>query len=59
MLTNPTPKPGQYTPEQMLEMYNAGHYIFPAPPVCTAYWDDSDWIAFIDRSGRWTPPAHA
>lgn len=39
-----------------LEAYRAGHWQCPAPPVCTARWDESAWIAFIDHYGSWTVP---
>lgn len=38
------------------EAYKLGYYEFPPPPVCTVYWDDAAWIAFIDKQGRWTVP---
>ena len=28
---------------------------FPAPPVCTAAWDDAAWIAYVDSAGTWGP----
>jgi hypothetical protein len=28
------------------EQYKLGDYAFKAPPVCTAYWNDWDWIKF-------------
>ena len=37
-----------------LEAYKAGHYMFPAPPVCSFYWNDDDWIRYIDSCGKWT-----
>ncbi len=36
-----------------IEMYEAGAYSFPPPPVCTAGWDREAWIRFIDQNGRW------
>ena len=33
-----------------------GSYRFPAPPVCTHYWDEMAWIRFIDADGRWIYP---
>ena len=36
------------THEEKVEAYRNGKYIFKAPPVCTAYWDDGAWIKWID-----------
>lgn len=37
-------------------MYDKGFYRFKAPPVCTAYWNRSDWIKFIDSYNGWITP---
>lgn len=29
-------------------------YRFPVPPVCTANWDDADWLAHIITSGKFS-----
>ncbi len=26
---------------------------FPPPPVCTARWTVTDWINYVDNSGKW------
>ena len=39
------------------QYYANGWYSVPAPPVATYQWAQSDWIAFIDQSGKWTKPA--
>lgn len=43
----------QLTHEEKLEKYRAGDYLFKAPPVCTAAWDDAAWIKFIDACNGW------
>jgi hypothetical protein len=44
------------TYDQKREHYDRGAFLFPAPPVPTFNWSKSDWIAFIDRFGRWQRP---
>lgn len=36
-----------------IELYRAGLYSLPVPPVHTTYWTEKDWINFIDKYGRW------
>lgn len=43
------------TDEQKTELYRAGKYMFPPPPVCTVLWDEAAWIRFVDRNGKWLP----
>lgn len=42
------------TQEQKEAAYRAGRYKFKAPPVCTAHWNDADWIKWIDACRGWT-----
>ena len=37
----------------MPELYRAGKWKAPAPPVCTFNWGESEWIAWIDSMGEW------
>jgi hypothetical protein len=39
--------------EQMRELFRAGKYRMPVPPVQTAYWREDDWIVWIDCHGQW------
>ena len=41
------------TYDEKLELYENNKYRFPPPPVCTARWNDGDWIKFIDSRGEW------
>ena len=41
------------TDEQKTELYRAGKYTFPIPPVCHAKWDEAAWIRYVDAHGRW------
>jgi len=34
-------------------LYNEGRYYFKAPPVPTVSWSTSNWITWIDKSGKW------
>lgn len=43
------------TYEQKVLLYRAGKYVFKAPPVCTALWDERAWIAWIDACKGWWP----
>lgn len=43
------------TYEEKCELYRAGLYQFPAPPVCHTRWTEADWIRYIDNCGKWTP----
>lgn len=29
---------------------------FPAPPVCTAFWTEGDWLRWEERHGVWKNP---
>ncbi len=44
-------------PKVKLEMYRAGNYLMPPPPVCTRNWGEDNWIHFIDTYGRWDAKA--
>lgn len=44
-----------YTYTMKEQMYRAGQYKSKTPPVCTLYWDEQDWIDWIDRNGKWLP----
>ena len=37
-------------------LYDAGHYVFPVPPVTTGYWNRHDWINYVDSCGSWGDP---
>lgn len=39
-----------------VELYRAGAYSFPVPPVCPVGWSEQNWIDFIDSRGRWHEP---
>lgn len=39
--------------ETKKKLFKAGHYVFDAPPVSTAYWFDKDWMKYIDSHGQW------
>jgi hypothetical protein len=43
------------TEEEKRELYHTGQYVFKAPPVCTAYWNDKSWIDWIDSCEGWRP----
>lgn len=48
-------EPGEaQEPMTKSEAYKSGRWQCPPPPVCSAQWDDSAWIRYIDRDGRWT-----
>lgn len=36
-----------------INMYNAGCYSFPPPPVPHVMWTVWDWIRYIDAEGIW------
>ncbi len=38
---------------QLVELYRAGKYRFPPPPVYHGNWDESAWIRFVNRNGQW------
>lgn len=44
-----------FDPEYVLKLtrYHDDRYLCPAPPVCTAHWDDADWVQYIDLCGIW------
>lgn len=48
---DPTPEEVEYA--EKVDKLRKGEYAFPPPPVPTALWGEKDWIAFIDREGRW------
>jgi hypothetical protein len=48
--------PNDDAPMPKMQAYKAGLWYCPAPPVCTALWDDASWIKYIDRDGHWTVP---
>jgi hypothetical protein len=39
--------------QEKRDAYENDDYKFPPPPVCTASWNDVDWIAYIDKEGEW------
>jgi hypothetical protein len=43
------------TEDEKRELYRRGRYAFSAPAVCTAQWDDTTWIKYIDAAGLWQP----
>jgi hypothetical protein len=43
------------TYEQKVELYRAGKYLFPPPPVCHVGWTERNWIDYIDAHGKWVP----
>lgn len=45
------------TEAQKRELYAKGQYKFKAPPVCTAYWSDADWIKYISAYNGWITSA--
>lgn len=36
------------------EAYRQGLYRFKAPGVCSIFWSENDWIAFVDSYNGWT-----
>lgn len=32
-----------------------GRYVFKCQPVTTYYWDDNDWVAWVDACKGWRP----
>ena len=34
-------------------LYREGKWIAPVPPVCTAAWNQADWVKWIDTNGKW------
>jgi hypothetical protein len=40
-------------PPELLAAYRAGDYSMPVPPVCTALWNENDWIRWIHDHGEW------
>ena len=42
------------TRDQKVTKYRNGEYKVKPPPVCTVWWNEYDWIKFIDRDGVWT-----
>lgn len=38
-----------------IELYRAGAYTCPVPGPCPVGWTEQNWIAFIDKYGRWCP----
>ena len=46
----------QLSKQQKLNLYRAGQYKFPAPSGPTAFWNDQDWINYVDTHGRWLVP---
>ena len=44
------------THKQKIEaLHEEGDYdfMFPAPPVCTIKWTDTDWVDYVDLYGKW------
>lgn len=41
--------PDQYA--QLVELYRAHKYAFPAPPVQHTRWSEADWIRYVYRCG--------
>lgn len=41
------------TESEKVELYRAGKYRFPPPPVSHVYWDEAAWIRYVDRFGTW------
>lgn len=41
-------------PYTKMEAYKGGHYKFNCPPVSTNFWNDNDWINYIDAYNGWT-----
>ena len=35
------------------QQYKDGNYKFDAPPVCTSYWTEDDWICYITKCNGW------
>lgn len=33
--------------------YKHGRFVCNTPPVCTAKWEDADWVKYIDSEGTW------
>lgn len=33
--------------------FRRGEYVFKAPPVCTTFWDEDDWVNYIDINNWW------
>lgn len=40
-------------PANAADLYDAGRYWAPPPPVTTSGWSKLDWIAWITNHGRW------
>jgi hypothetical protein len=39
------------TQDEKRKAYREGRYNCEVPPVCTAYWNEDDWIRFIEETG--------
>lgn len=48
------------TPEEIeertkkVQKYRNGEYKVKPPPVSTVWWNEYDWIKWIDKHGKWT-----
>ena len=42
------------TDEEKRRRFRAGEYRFKAPPVCTVFWGEGDWIKWVDACEGWT-----
>ena len=40
-------------PIAKIDAYKMDRFIVPVPSVCTANWNDKDWIAYIDLHNGW------
>jgi hypothetical protein len=43
------------TYEEKERLFNKNRYLMPLPPLGTKNWTVTDFIRYIDQSGRWCP----
>jgi uncharacterized C2H2 Zn-finger protein len=38
---------------EKVHKYREGKYLVKPPPVSTIWWNEYDWIKWIDKEGKW------